>query len=89
MSAARRISADVVVVGGGPAGSVFATRMVQLGFDVCLIERSRFPRPRLGESLSPGVMPMLASVGSATAIEAARFPVRTVSVHGTHRSDAR
>jgi flavin-dependent dehydrogenase len=81
MTVANHIDADVVVVGGGPAGSVFATRMVQLGFDVCLIERSRFPRPRLGESLSPGVLPMLASIGSAAVIEAARFPrVRSVSV---------
>ena len=63
-----RVTADVAVIGGGPAGSVFATRMAQLGFDVCLVERSRFPRPHLGESLSPGVMPMLASIGAAAAV---------------------
>lgn len=42
--------------------------MVQLGFDVCLIERSRFPRHHLGESLTPGVVPMLGSVGLSSAI---------------------
>jgi 2-polyprenyl-6-methoxyphenol hydroxylase-like FAD-dependent oxidoreductase len=70
----RRVVADVAVVGAGPAGCVFATRMAQLGFDVCLVERARFPRPHLGESFSPGVMPMLASMGSAAAVEAAAFP---------------
>ena len=69
-----RVTTDVAVVGAGPAGCVFATRMVQLGLDVCLVERARFPRPHLGESLSPGVMPMLASMGSAAAVEAAGFP---------------
>lgn len=78
---ARVESADVVVIGGGPAGAIFAIRMVQLGYDVCLIERSRFPRQRLGESLTPGVMPMLLAAGCAAVIEAERFPrVRTVTV---------
>lgn len=70
----RRIAAEITVIGAGPAGCVFATRMAQLGFSVCLIERARFPRQRLGESLSPGVLPMLASMGSADVIEAAGFP---------------
>ncbi len=69
----RRVTTDVAVIGGGPAGSVFATRMAQLGYDVCVVERARFPRPHLGESLTPGVMPMLASIGSARAVEAAGF----------------
>lgn len=69
----KRRSADVAVIGAGPAGSVFAARMAALGFDVCLIERARFPRPHLGESLSPGVLPMLASAGLAEAVERAGF----------------
>jgi flavin-dependent dehydrogenase len=69
----KHVTTDVAVVGAGPAGSVFATRMAQLGFDVCLIERARFPRPHLGEALTPGVMPMLASIGSDSAVAAAGF----------------
>ncbi|HEV7990850.1 MAG TPA: NAD(P)/FAD-dependent oxidoreductase [Gemmatimonadaceae bacterium] len=67
----RRVTTDVAVVGAGPAGSTFATRMAQLGFDVCLIERTPFPRRHLGESLSPGVMPLLATVGSDAYVAAA------------------
>lgn len=77
-----RVTTDIAVIGAGPAGCVFATRMAQLGFDACLVERTRFPRPHLGESLSPGVMPLLASMGSAAVVEAAGFPrVPAVSIN--------
>jgi len=72
---------DICVIGAGPAGSTFAARMAQLGHRVCLIERARFPRPHLGESLSPGVLPLLQSVGVRERIEAAGFPrIRRVRV---------
>jgi len=61
--------AEVCVVGAGPAGSVFAARMAQLGHQVRLIEQARFPRSRLGESLSPGVEPLLKSARLETALE--------------------
>src|SRR5260370_977413 len=51
--------AEICVVGAGPAGSTFAARMAQLGHQVHLIERKRFPRSRLGESLSRGGMTLL------------------------------
>ena len=69
----QRVSADVAVIGAGPAGCVFAARMAALGFDVCLIERARFPRPHLGESLSPGLLPLLSSAGMAEAVQRAGF----------------
>jgi flavin-dependent dehydrogenase len=65
---------DVCVVGAGPAGSSFAARMAQLGHSVCLIEKERFPRRHLGESLTPGVLPLLAVTGAHAAVEAAGFP---------------
>ncbi len=48
--------------------------MAQLGHRVLLIERKRFPRRCLGESLSAGVLPLLSAVGAARAIENAGFP---------------
>jgi flavin-dependent dehydrogenase len=63
----------VVVIGAGPAGCVFAARMAQLGHDVTLIERVAFPRPRLGESLSAGVLPLLEMIGARASVEAAGF----------------
>src|SRR5882762_6263665 len=46
-------SADVVVIGGGPAGSTASTLVAQRGYRVKLFERERFPRFHIGESLIP------------------------------------
>lgn len=76
------LTTDVAVIGGGPAGAVLAARLAQLGLDICLIERARFPRRHLGESLSPGVLPMLASMGAARVVEASGcWPVHEVSTN--------
>ncbi len=69
-----RLSVDVLVVGGGPAGSTLATRLAQLGHRVALVERERFPRPRLGEALTPGVLPLLQLTGAHRPVEQAGFP---------------
>src|SRR2546423_6832481 len=44
---------DVVVIGGGPAGSTVSTLLAQHGCKVMLFERERFPRFHIGESLIP------------------------------------
>src|SRR3954452_10257712 len=46
-------TADVVVIGGGPAGSTVSTLIAQQGYRVKLYERERFPRFHIGESLIP------------------------------------
>jgi flavin-dependent dehydrogenase len=46
-------TADVVVIGGGPAGSTVSTLIAQQGHRVTLFERERFPRFHIGESLIP------------------------------------
>lgn len=71
--------AMICVMGGGPAGSIFAIRMAQLGHQVTLIETAAFPRLHLGESLSPGILPLLESLDAADALAGAR-PVRQVEV---------
>jgi flavin-dependent dehydrogenase len=44
---------DVVVIGGGPAGSTASTILAQAGLKVQLFERDHFPRFHIGESLIP------------------------------------
>lgn len=61
---------DVAIVGAGPAGSILALRLAQLGHRVLLLERARFPRRHLGESLTPGVKPLLQSCGAESALPA-------------------
>jgi flavin-dependent dehydrogenase len=54
---------DVVIAGGGPAGSVCAATLAMRGLRVLVLEKTRFPRFHLGESLLPGSLPVLDAVG--------------------------
>ena len=49
----ERSTPDVVVIGGGPAGSTVSTLIADQGYSVELFERERFPRFHIGESLIP------------------------------------
>ncbi|SHN15798.1 NAD(P)/FAD-dependent oxidoreductase [Chitinophaga sp. CF418] len=48
-------STDVLIIGAGPAGTCAALRLLALGHKVVLAESEPFPRPQIGESLSPGI----------------------------------
>jgi flavin-dependent dehydrogenase len=78
--AAERISTDICVIGGGPAGTTVAHRLASLGYTVCLIEREVFPRSHIGASLPPSILPLLDVVGAREQIEQAGFlrPQRTM-----------
>ena len=56
-------SFDVIVIGGGPSGSCAAIRLLELGYKVALIEKEKFPRSSIGESLSPGVKDIFSFLG--------------------------
>ena len=78
------VSPDVIVIGGGPAGSTTATMLARKGVRVLLLERERFPRHHVGESLLPASMPVLEELGVITAIEKAGFLPKygaTMSLH--------
>jgi FAD-dependent halogenase len=64
---------DVVVIGGGPGGSTTATMLARRGARVLLLERERFPRDHIGESLLPASMPVLEELGVLPAVRQAGF----------------
>jgi flavin-dependent dehydrogenase len=54
---------DACVIGGGPAGAATALRLAKFGYSICVIERCRFPRPHVGESLTRGTCLILDALG--------------------------
>ncbi len=66
-------SPDVVVIGGGPAGSTVSTLLAQQGHRVELFERDRFPRFHIGESLIPHTYHVLKRLGLLERMKASPF----------------
>lgn len=54
---------DVVVIGGGPAGSTVASLLRESNWDVAILEKDHFPRFHIGESLLPCNMPLFERLG--------------------------
>jgi len=64
---------DVVVIGGGPSGATAATLVAKAGFRVQLLERERFPRYHIGESLIPETFWVLDRLGMLPKLRGSRF----------------
>jgi flavin-dependent dehydrogenase len=65
---------EVLVVGGGPAGSTIAALLAERGRHVVLVEKDRHPRFHIGESLLPLNLPLFDQLGVRDAIEHMAMP---------------
>jgi flavin-dependent dehydrogenase len=68
---------DVVVIGGGPAGSSAATLLAQNGVEVVVLERVEFPRNQVGESLIPHFWKFADLLGVAGKIQQEGFVAKS------------
>jgi hypothetical protein len=76
------LEVDVLVIGGGPAGSTAATFLARKGRSVLLLEKDSHPRFHIGESLLPMNLPILERLGVLEQVKAigthkpgAEFPI--------------
>ena len=68
---------DVLVIGAGPAGTVAASWLKKQGYEVTILEKEKFPRFQIGESLLPCCMEHLTESGLIDAVEAKKFQKKT------------
>jgi FADH2-dependent halogenase len=74
---------DVVIVGGGPAGAASALYLLQAGVRPLILEKERFPRYHIGESLTGEAGLSLRELGLEPTMKTARYPVKYgVNVYG-------
>lgn len=75
---------DVAIIGGGPAGSVAGAALARIGRRVVILEREKFPRFRVGESLLPASSDTFQRIGVKEKLDRAGFLVK----HGGEISSA-
>ena len=75
---------DVAVLGGGPAGAIAAAHLARRGRRVLVLERERFPRFHIGESLLATCNEVFDAVGLGEKVRAAGFPVKRGATFISH-----
>lgn len=68
---------DVIVIGGGPAGSTVASFLHTMGHRPLVLEREEFPRHHIGESMIAASLDVLAEIGLEDKLAAANFPIKS------------
>ncbi|KAA2218913.1 NAD(P)/FAD-dependent oxidoreductase [Maribacter flavus] len=73
----KKEKVDVLIIGAGPSGSVAAAYLYNAGFKVKVVEKNKFPRFVIGESLIPRCMDHFEAVGLLDCLKKKKFEVKT------------
>ena len=79
---------DVLVIGGGPAGSTVAPLLAEMGYKLVLLDKARHPRFHIGESLLPANLPLFERLGVGAEVRAIgmeKWGAEFVSPHHDHK----
>ncbi len=81
-------TADVLVIGGGPAGSTVARELARQGWSVLVVDKARFPRPKTcGDGLTPRAVATLRGLGLETTALAHAYPVTAARLWASPQVD--
>ena len=80
---------DVLIIGAGPSGSMSAALLASKGYDVLVLERQKFPRFSIGESLLANSAELMSEAGTLDAVMSCGFQYKNGAafVHGDRYSE--
>ena len=80
---------DVLIIGAGPSGSMSAALLASKGYDVLVLERQKFPRFSIGESLLANSAELMSEAGMLDAVMSCGFQYKNGAafVHGDRYSE--
>lgn len=81
------MNTDVIIIGGGPAGSSMGSYLAKAGISCIIFEKEKFPRPHVGESLVPSSTRVFNELNFIPKMEKAGFPKKYGAAWTTHNSD--
>jgi len=73
-SPSEKVDFDVGIIGGGPGGSSLGAYLAQAGLRCIIVEKEKFPRPHVGESLVPSSTRVFRDLNFLPTMEKYRFP---------------
>ncbi|MCB0401862.1 MAG: tryptophan 7-halogenase [Flavobacteriales bacterium] len=77
---------DVIIIGGGPAGSILGSYLAREGIDCAIFEKEQFPRPHVGESLVVSSTLIFQELNLIEKMEAMGFPKKYGAVWTTEKN---